>query len=138
MQTRPIKFRAWDKENREMVEVLECNFKELMVCLPGFESGKKFSGWHSLDNIELMQYTGLKDKNGQEIYEGDVIKGNLIKYSPLPIMGEVVWDNELSGFASKNNAGNTLLFEIDQIRIIGDKFQNPELLNHGPEGLKGG
>ena len=117
---RPIKFKFWNNKLKKMSKVhgLGIIYEHLSEEWDGFD-------W---EDVEKLQFTGLLDRSGKEIYEGDVVKGNLIKYSPLPIMGEVVWDNELSGFASKNNAGNTLLFEIDQIRIIGDKFQNPELL----------
>ena len=78
-------------------------------------------------DAELMDFIGLKDKNGKEIYEGDVIQGNLIKYSPLPTMGTIVWDKEFASFANQNEAGNTLLFEIDRIKIIGNIYENPEL-----------
>jgi len=112
------KFRAWDKKNKEILswELIkkECNKLSFL----------------SLPEYEVMQYTGLKDKNGtgKEIYEGDVIEGNLIKYSPLPTMGEIIWDEYWCSFANKNEAGNTLLKEINQIEVIGNIWEHPHLL----------
>jgi len=76
---RPIKFRAWDGETMSKPFVLSdiCN-----EC--GTYNGPT---GHSMGECEIMQYTGLKDKNGKEIYEGDI----------LEIDGDletVEWDND--------------------------------------------
>ena len=55
--SREIKFRIWDKINRMWLRCFNVNL---------FDIG-------DLPNVELMQYTGLKDKNGKEIYEGDIV-----------------------------------------------------------------
>jgi uncharacterized phage protein (TIGR01671 family) len=64
---REIKFRAWEKNLKEIIPIDSVNFKNKIV--------NKDSAWRLFSEIELMQYTGLKDKNGKEIYEGDVVKG---------------------------------------------------------------
>ena len=128
---REIKFRLWDKENKKMIlrDSLYTYFIGLLgdigrhdVCGNAtYNNGHKFYS----EQFEIMQYTGLKDKNGKEIYEGDITKdpdGNVFK---------VVWNKGATSFELQNKILHFLFVQryIDMFEVIGNIHDNPELLD---------
>jgi uncharacterized phage protein (TIGR01671 family) len=112
---REIRFRAWDKENKKIV--LPDNTK--------YEAYYNFEGWNVSDvfainsllkseGYDYQQFTGLHDKNGKEIYEGDICQAtrdDKFKFKPFVI--------EIPAFYQADYA---------PLEVIGNIYENPELL----------
>ena len=119
---REIKFRAWHKGKKIIGNVLGIDILHKEI----FFSNENVDCYEHVDfkNIELMQYTGLKDKNGKEIYEGDIVKF-------LNGIFEVIWCNEKASFMLKNKEFKEFLNFIYEnnngMEIVGNIYQNLEL-----------
>jgi len=160
MKTRELKFKAWDKEAKEMVyhltdDIMFCfnENTELEVRYWSCDPIDKNYGYWELLDCDILQYTGLKDSEGKEIYEGDIIKhkqGEQQKklYEYIGIIK--FYDG--SFFISTNGIrSNLLLSDINGIgeilwhyegrygnpsyyyiakdfEVIGNIYENPELL----------
>lgn len=111
-----IKFRAWDKRFNMMVYQLADGYK---LTLSGKVVVLNYNNKviRESDEFELMQYTGLKDKNGVEIYEGDILS---------TFMGR----KEIKGIMGWNENGRWAEFyPLNKFEIIGNIYENPEQLN---------
>ena len=105
---RPIKFRAWDKTEKKM---FDWNWMQ--------DHNLYYFGGHSRKDCEIMQFTGLKDKNGKEIYEGDIVK------SPGGGIYEYYFDK--GAFLAKEHKISTLGYETE-FEVIGNIYSDPHLL----------
>lgn len=131
---REIKFRAWIKKRKDYRELDQLGFDnqgiEEVWVFP--KDGEIQQVYNPLD-VVVEQYTGLKDKNGKEIYEGDIMRYDAIDY-------KVLWADYYAGFETKrlnspwNNAGLTLHFLASVGRVIGNIHENPELLEDEEHG----
>lgn len=134
-----IKFRAWDKKQNLMIHPN----RDLDLCMQ--LSGKLFYSRNPLDghliafankNFILMQGTGLKDRNGVEIYEGDILSVETWYDNPdlyrTGVLAEVAWSDISCGFKlypMTNTPSNIYDFnEDDKYTIVGNIYENPNLL----------
>lgn len=135
--TREIKFRAWDEENKQFAD-----YEDIEECL----SCQSRDGWKSSDGmgccfginaVEILadciieQYTGLKDKNGKEIYECDILEWTDGFDEKHIFMVE--WQENRARFCLRNPGCHWDYEEINDkkqpyIEVIGNIHENPELL----------
>lgn len=109
---REIKFRAWDEENEEMISGDDLAFEEYDL----------LKNWLSQDGI--MQFTGLKDKNGKEIYEGDIFVNRGL------CTAVVEWEREgrFLGFTIGEERKIMYINREPKVEVIGNIYENPELI----------
>ena len=129
---REIKFRGWDKVENRMVNINSLDFpfdrpsgKHMSIdALDGNE-------WRSIDEVHLMQYTGLKHfKDNQEIYEGDVVKGywweNGNQHRHIGVVTYINGRFVVRGVKQYRGMDD----EINSVyEVIGNVHDNPEMVN---------
>ena len=130
-----FKFRAWLKSIGEMVEVLEIDFYNKEVAYIWTEQVSDYELEQTrevdkIDDLDLMQYTGLKDKNGVEIYEGDVISELSEQGEDWAnhILAEVVWHKVGFYGKEKGHEPEYPITEFVKGEVIGNIWENPELI----------
>ena len=121
---REIKFRAWDKEYKSMHEASYIDWHENEV---GYDKGNYYT---NLDSCILMQYTGLKDINGKEIYESDIVRCMLGEHwNYKETIGTVLFHCGEWALEEKGSMFFKIkLYRCKEIEIIGNIYENPELL----------
>ncbi|ENQ1505485.1 hypothetical protein ACEOG7_001265 [Listeria monocytogenes] len=122
---RDIEYRAFVKETKKMLPVTDLCFNETeSVGVSGCGNAKctLCVDWYNFDDVVLMQYTGLKDKNGKKIFEGDICWEEhnecygVVKFEDAKFL--YLWENIAED-----------LWEVaDSIEIYGNIHENPELL----------
>lgn len=122
------RFRAWDKIHKTMYEVddiMSIDFGKSEICVKTlfFEQTNRYD----FDDIVLMQSTGLTDKNGKEIFEGDVVKMAKNVYSE-PTYYEVVRHRGGAYRLESKQYGCELWLRHTDCEIAGNIYENPELL----------
>lgn len=123
---REIKFRAWHKEEKIMGEVLGIDILHKEI----FFSNEDVDCYEHTDfkDVELMQYTGLYDKKGKEIYEGDIVK-----LRANHGIGIIRYSDEWGAFVVEYIKTRPLVvlgmnYYKEDIEILGNIYENPELL----------
>jgi uncharacterized phage protein (TIGR01671 family) len=140
---RPIKFRAWDKKGKEMIP-----FDEPWLCQEYGSLAWRSSKYNGIGALpgsyaylnddfdeeeekpyELMQFTGLADKNGKEIYEGDVVE---FTDQNGRVVNEVGYVDALGAYVLIDHKTNKADFiptvGEDALEVIGNIYENPELV----------
>ena len=134
---REIKFRAWDKNTERMWDIETWHIADEYVNLiepvtsTADINAERF--WRKQSEIILMQYTGLKDKNGVEIYEGDIVKLHVVILSPDDKVGEIKYSPAYgySIYFTSNRMARQEYWSTGgkhTIEVIGNIHENADLL----------
>jgi uncharacterized phage protein (TIGR01671 family) len=128
---RDIKFRAWDKKTKQMVRSEDLyrlsQREDGIFAIVGCIDKQEITTFH--DDLVLMEFTGLLDKNGKEIYEGDIIAQKECGYKNK-FHREGIIEYKDSGFIVKGDdeSYDYLKTQHRFLEAIGNIYENPELL----------
>ena len=133
MKNRIIKFRAWDNYKKKMFAPSHIDSFGAVVIQEAHEEGCRhcggtIRGTHPIDlDATLLQFTGTLDRNGKEIYEGDIIR-IVLEATAFPNQGnaEVKWDG--NGWWVFNDNSQKTWYKGENVEVIGNVFENPELI----------
>ncbi len=126
-EMREIKFRVWQNDDEvkrmlypsDMVDYCDLVFiPTITKMIPRFHCN--YQGYVPPYKFELMQYTGLKDKNDVEIYEGDILIHEDFEHKKDKVVGVMEWDEKVAGF--------TRFYPLNKFEVIGNIFENPKLV----------
>ena len=136
---REIKFRAWDSVHNRMIYLKDCvsfgHIDDVDVYELYFEeNGLKCRGYKEYDDdfgggiadetdLAIMQYTGLKDKNGVEVYEGDKVMFDYEWTKPDEI-GVITWNKDTASFQIKGHIPSSSMKHLDRMKVIGNIYEN--------------
>ncbi|MGU8286404.1 YopX family protein [Clostridium perfringens] len=143
--SRDIKFRIYDTDEKEMFYQEDIDYIDFFT---GIVFIREEDGYDYLidsrSDGKLMQYTGLKDKNGKEIYEGDILRCKCLKKCKLDSCAEKViqyknsliewWESGCNlGYRLRDSKGKTMMIKPThlntmEVEVIGNIYENPELL----------
>ena len=134
-----IKFRVWDKGLKQMIylsepEVVNDDFSAIVFKLRDYFASAFSSD--RMEDLELMQYTGLKDKNGKEIYEGDIVYVEAVAYG-RDMNAMIFWKD--GGFWLRWEDGYESYLQdwvkelAKSAEVIGNIYENPELIKRVDE-----
>ena len=119
-----LKFKAFFKVDGRIYEALSIDFANKEATLWDKETAVNFEA--SFDEIELIQYTGVNDKNGKEIYTGFLVKWGLRTYKICFDCGFYMHD--LSRINPEYPITKEFKNAPDEFEVIGNIYENPELL----------
>ncbi|CEH26286.1 hypothetical protein AXF07_05810 [Staphylococcus aureus] len=121
-----LKFKAWNKDKKVMSIIDEIDFNSGYILIS--------TGYKSFDEVKVLQYTGLKDKNNTEIYDGDIAEFKYPHDKRFKEIGIITHSAEKACFVIKMIRDTVQEFELyrgvanSYLKVIGNKFENPELL----------
>lgn len=120
---RLIKFRAWDKRNKSMIQVGSIHWTDsLEIRHLGYLDPSE--GITRIEHFQLMQHTGLHDKNGKEIYEGDILRRPDGTGTHLMEWKEHCDENgDVMAYGFEE-------WDTNNMEVIGNIYENPELIQH--------
>ena len=135
---REIKYQAWDKKDKEMLQDIQDYF-DCDGCANEYgqdmlnQGIQKFGDFIKSKRFEVREYTGLKDKNGKEIYEGDILEIDDKEHDSGPYSVQSIGWNGFYLNGDGHGSPQVMQWNLDgspepTTEVIGNIYENPELL----------